>query len=75
MGIGIDLGNCDSCGICVEICPEDILEVIEGKNGVRAALPEECWYCGACEMDCPQDAIRISYPAHMRPGILKGAAK
>ncbi|MGB9886440.1 MAG: 4Fe-4S dicluster domain-containing protein [Moorellales bacterium] len=70
MAVWIDARSCNACGVCVEICPEDIL-AFAGEE-VRVVRPEECWYCGSCMMDCPTGAIAVEFPAHMRPIILRG---
>lgn len=56
--------KCVGCGICIEICPLDVLK----KEGNKAVVkyPDECWHCRACVMDCPNHAIEIRYPlSHM----------
>ena len=70
MAIAVDKERCNGCGICAEICPEDIL-VIKDKVA-KALYPDECWYCGTCMMDCQREAIKVIFPRHMRPVILKG---
>ena len=69
MTVRIDENKCNNCGICEEICPENIFSKVEGK--VKILYPMECWYCGSCMMDCPQNAIEVIYPRYMRPVILK----
>lgn len=60
----INQKDCIQCGICVDICP---LDVIKKENDVIVVkYPEECWHCRACVMDCPQNAISMRYPlSHM----------
>jgi ferredoxin len=55
MAITVDVGLCDGCGTCVELCPTAAIELRDGK----AAVDEEnCADCGACEGDCPTGAIQ-----------------
>lgn len=64
----INNDNCVRCGLCVEICPLDILrlEVVENGKQVVVKYPEECWHCRACAIDCPKQAITMRYPlSHM----------
>ena len=70
MSIFIDRNLCDACGVCVDICPEDVFEMDEEYP--KSVRENECWYCGACMMDCPEGAIEVIFPPHMRPVILKG---
>jgi len=46
---------CKGCGICVEFCPRDVLEVKKGKNEIIRL--ENCIKCGICEKLCPDYAI------------------
>lgn len=48
---------CKGCGICVALCPRQVLEMKEGK--VRCKDPEGCVLCGICEMHCPDYAIYL----------------
>jgi 2-oxoglutarate ferredoxin oxidoreductase subunit delta len=48
---------CKGCGICVEFCPKEVLELKEGK--VHLIDEERCIKCGICEMYCPDYAIYI----------------
>lgn len=50
---------CTACGVCVEICPTDVL-CLEMEGGpARAVYPEDCQACFLCEIDCPFEAIRV----------------
>ncbi len=58
-----DYEVCIACGVCVQTCPFDCLEL--GKVGVDAnnnAYPqlsdsEKCTSCQMCEKQCPIDAV------------------
>jgi len=48
---------CKGCMICVEFCPEDVLEYDSETGKVYVARPENCTQCGRCELRCPDFAI------------------
>lgn len=55
----IDPQLCNGCGLCIDLCPNDVL----GWDGEVAALtaPERCNYCATCETVCPPGAIELPY--------------
>jgi 2-oxoglutarate ferredoxin oxidoreductase subunit delta len=55
---------CKSCGLCVDVCKRDVLEVSTGTNSkgyrpVEAKHPEKCVACGMCAVMCPEGAITL----------------
>ena len=68
MGIELNHSLCTHCGTCVEVCPEDILQMVESRVTVR--YPQECGWCGACQMDCPTGAIQVVYGPEVGPAFL-----
>ena len=53
--VKIDLELCQGAGECVDVCPEEVYEVVEGK--VIADNIGACSECAACDGVCPHDAI------------------
>ena len=53
----INTSWCKQCGICVEFCPKDVLEM--GEEGVYLKDKDKCILCGLCELRCPDYAIYI----------------
>jgi 4Fe-4S ferredoxin len=57
--------KCVGCGICMQICPREAIEVTPTPKaeGEEAKIPtvainkEKCTYCGICEAICPFGAL------------------
>ena len=49
---------CKGCGICVELCPKNVL-ALDDDEKVTVANPEECICCKLCELRCPDVAIEV----------------
>ena len=59
----IDEKLCNFCGICYNVCPQDVFSFeTNSKQAPAVAYPRECWYCGACVVDCPRGAVSLSLP-------------
>jgi len=70
--------KCPGCGICMEICPREAIEVKKTPKaeGEKAKPPtidirqEKCHYCGMCEPICPFGALTVKINGeHMIPVI------
>lgn len=57
----IDVFKCDGCGVCVKLCPPQVIGLIKEKAAILVDLCEEC---GICNDVCPIDAIRFELPRH-----------
>ena len=51
----IDKETCIGCGICVDACPQEVLEVVDGTSTVTNE--DACIACGDCLEECPMGAI------------------
>ncbi|MCF8106752.1 MAG: ferredoxin family protein [Desulfohalobiaceae bacterium] len=62
----IDPEKCTKCGICVDICSEDVF--YESKQGEipTVTYPEECIHFAGCVYNCPSEAIRLRIPLPMQ---------
>jgi heterodisulfide reductase subunit A len=45
---------CDGCGACATICPENAIDIREGKPEINEII---CSGCGACIPECPKEAL------------------
>ncbi len=64
----IDQERCKGCGLCVTVCPKDVLEIsssvsVKGYFPALQARPEDCIYCATCCRMCPDVAITITETA------------
>jgi len=55
--IEIDERLCKGCGICVDFCPTDVLELRGLVVGVRDL--DVCTGCQLCDLRCPDFAIQV----------------
>jgi len=65
----IDEELCTGCGICVEICPMDVLRMDEVGETAVIKYKSDCMVCNTCSLDCPTKAITI-IPHKESPPIL-----
>jgi MinD superfamily P-loop ATPase len=55
----IDKEKCNGCGLCVGVCLENGIMII--NRTVVTIAEVECDWCALCEAVCPNDAIRCPY--------------
>ncbi len=61
----IDKDRCKGCGLCVAVCPKNVLDVSDKVNTkgyfpAFQARPEDCVFCATCCVMCPDAAITIA---------------
>ena len=55
--ISIDENKCNGCGVCIDACHEEAIELVCGK--AKLISDEYCDGLGDCLPECPMDAIKI----------------
>ena len=55
----IDLGKCIGCSSCVQVCPEDVLGMVNGKAAIISGM--KCVGHALCEDVCPVGAIDLRF--------------
>lgn len=51
----INTDDCSACGICVDACPDGVLEIV--GDAVEPTNEDACTACAACMEECPMGAI------------------
>ncbi|MFC1945892.1 FAD-dependent oxidoreductase [Chloroflexota bacterium] len=72
----VDDESCNGCGICVENCPAQAIELKttgakNKKSGGKAVIQyvEDCRLCKSCELSCPQAAISFAPLKKIEPHV------
>jgi len=58
---------CKGCGLCIEFCPQGVLEA-NGEGRTVAAHPDRCTACHWCDTHCPDMAITVR---RLEPGEIE----
>jgi len=51
--------RCQGDGVCVDVCPEDVLRLVDSKARTVEHRVETCIHCGQCVAVCPNDCLRM----------------
>jgi anaerobic sulfite reductase subunit C len=55
--IEVIASECDLCGCCVGVCPEDALELSAAELRI---IPPRCTNCAKCVWSCPLEALKFN---------------
>lgn len=72
---GIDLERCNGCGLCVDVCPTDVLRMDEAMHKPVVRYFENCITCYNCEMECPCACLDVSPFQEPAPPIIAYPSK
>ena len=56
----IPADECAGCGACVDICPNNVLEMVDGV--AKVTKPTSCTDCWTCVDTCPLGIIQKAKP-------------
>ena len=51
--------RCTECNICVQVCPMNVFDRVDGAAPV-VARQNDCQTCFMCELYCPEDALYVA---------------
>ena len=66
VSLSLDTEMCNGCGRCTEVCPHNVLDMMEKKAIIMKR--DLCIECGACALNCHTNAISVD------PGVGCAAA-
>ncbi len=70
--VDLVLELCKACGICIELCPDEVFD--RDKLGYPViARPDQCSQCLLCELHCPDFALEVKRRAGKRAKPAAGA--
>ncbi len=68
--LALDEQRCTGCGMCLEVCPHEVLEM-NGKT-VRVRDRDACMECGACSLNCPAGALTVKAGVGCAAAVING---
>jgi 2-oxoglutarate ferredoxin oxidoreductase subunit delta len=65
--VHIEEAGCRDCGLCVEICPTDVLEEDGPKKLAKVVRQDDCIGCTSCVYLCPSRCLTVTAEKPQRP--------
>jgi ferredoxin len=56
----VDSDACTGDGLCVNVCPENAIELVNDTASTVEGRAEHCLFCGQCVAVCPTEALHVS---------------
>ncbi len=53
----IDSEECTGCGICIDSCPNEVLDLEDEL--AKTVNEAQCDGCGTCEEECPMGCVEV----------------
>ena len=69
--LALDKDKCTGCGVCVTVCPREVLRMDNGSAAVRDR--DACMECGACAMNCPAGALSVEKGVGCAAAVINSA--
>ena len=55
----VSASRCTECNICVQVCPMNVFDAVDGAAPI-IARKADCQTCFMCELYCPADALYVA---------------
>jgi ferredoxin len=68
--ITVNQDKCTGCGMCIEVCPRNVIAIKERKAFVFDK--DACLECGACAKNCAFDAITGDFGVGCAAAMING---
>lgn len=66
----LDQSTCTQCGVCLLVCPMDVI-ARDDDGGYVIRHDGDCMSCFACELECRPGCIRVAPRRWHKPSLLR----